>query len=160
SIEYFATAVPALIRIKDKYGTRVRFKIIGDKKYYCKEIETGGGPWVRSTEEKDLSEFDIGIMRLPDTEWARGKCGLKGLQYMALGIASLMSPVGVNKDIIQNGKNGYLPGTEDQWVECLSLLIENENLRRTIGEEGRRTVAERFSVHVWQEKYLSLFNLI
>jgi glycosyltransferase involved in cell wall biosynthesis len=159
TIEHFATAIPALVRIKDKYGTKVRFKIIGDKNYYCKQLQTQGLPWVGSTEVKDLSEFDIGIMPLPDTEWAKGKCGLKGLQYMALGIASLMSPVGVNKDIIQIGENGYLPATEDEWVECLSLLIENEELRRRIGEAGKRTVEERFSVHVWKEKYLSLFNL-
>ena len=158
TIEHFQTALPALKRIKNKYGNKVYFKIIGDGNYYCKELETQGLPWKADTEIKDLSEIDIGLMPLPDTEWAKGKCGLKGLQYMALEIPTLMSPVGVNTEIIQNGGNGYLPGNEEEWVNYLSMLIEDEGLRTKIGAAGRKTVEESFSVKAWRQAYLNYFN--
>jgi glycosyltransferase involved in cell wall biosynthesis len=158
TIQYFATAIPALKKIKDKFGDKVSFKIIGDKNYYCTELETKGDAWIASTEIEDLSQIDIGIMLLPDDEWAKGKCGLKGLQYMALEIPTLMSPVGVNTEIIQNGVNGYLPNTENEWVETLSDLIENNGLRERIGKAGRQTVIDKYSVLAWKQKYLDNFN--
>jgi len=158
TIQHFEFAIPALKRIQDKYGSRVKFKIIGDGRYYCKELETQGVPWIAATELEDLSEIDIGVMPLPDDEWAKGKCGLKGLQYMALSIPTLMSPVGVNSEIIQNGVNGYLPATEDEWVAVLSTLIESKECRTRIGNAGRQTVIDRYSVHAWKDKYVEYFN--
>ncbi len=158
TIEHFETALPVLKKIKEKYKDGVRFMILGDGNYYCKELDTQGLAWKAQTEVEDLCKMDIGIMPLPDTEWAKGKCGLKGLQYMALGIPSLMSPVGVNIDIIQNTKNGFLPSSEEEWVLYLSQLIENPGLRQKIGEAGRETVVEKYSVKAWQAKYLDYFN--
>lgn len=158
TIEHFETAIPALKRIKEKYKDKVYFKIIGDGNYYCKELETQGFPWKADSEVKDLSEIEIGSMPLPDTEWAKGKCGLKGLQYMALGIPTLMSPVGVNSEIIQNGENGFLPHNEDEWVKYISMLVEDEQLRGRIGEAGKKTVDGHYSVHAWKDSYLNYFN--
>jgi glycosyltransferase involved in cell wall biosynthesis len=158
TIQHFALAIPALRRIKDKYGDKVKFKIIGDASYYCKELETQGVAWIAATELEDLSEIDIGVMPLPDDEWAKGKCGLKGLQYMALGIPTLMSPVGVNTEIIQHGMNGYLPSTEDEWVDILVKLVENKDCRTRIGNAGRQTVVDKYSVEAWKGKYLEYFS--
>ena len=158
TIQHFATAIPALKNIKAKYGDRVSFKIIGDKNYYCAELDTKGDAWIADTEIEDLSKIDIGIMPLPDDEWAKGKCGLKGLQYMALEIPALMSPVGVNSEIIQNGINGYLPDNNDKWLEVLSALIDDEALRERIGKAGRQTVIDKYSVEALKQKYLDNFN--
>jgi glycosyltransferase involved in cell wall biosynthesis len=158
TIQHFSLAIPALQKIKKKYGDKVCFKIIGDGSYYCQELQTAGVPWKAATEIEDLSDIHIGIMPLPDDEWAKGKCGLKGLQYMALGIPTLMSPVGVNTEIIQNGINGFLPDTEDEWVDTLSELIEQRDRRISIGNAGRKTVVDKYSVLAWREKYLEYFN--
>ena len=158
TVDHFKTALPALTKIKEKYAGKVKFKIIGDGNYYCEELGTQALPWVASTEVEDLNKFDIGIMPLPDTEWAKGKCGLKGLQYMALGIPTLMSPVGVNTQIIQNGANGFLPGNDQEWVQYLSALIDDIDLRRRIGEAGRETVIQNYSFSTWKSKYLECFN--
>jgi glycosyltransferase involved in cell wall biosynthesis len=158
TIQHFLYAIPVLKRIKEKYGVKVRFKIIGDSNYYCKELETQALPWKAETELLDLSDIDIGIMPLPDDEWAKGKCGLKGLQYMSIRVPTLMSPVGVNSTIIQNGINGYLPANEEDWIHYLSLLIEDSELRKKIGEMGRQTILDKYSVKAWKAKYLEYFN--
>lgn len=160
TIQHFEYAIPALKLIKEKYGEKVYFKVIGDSNYENKDLGIKGLPWKKQTELEDLSEIEIGIMPLPDDEWAKGKCGLKGLQYMAMGIATLMSPVGVNSEIIQQGVNGYLPSTTEEWVECLSLLIEDKELRHRVAEEGRKTVEEKYSVNAWKGFYLNTFNEI
>ena len=160
TIKHFEMAIPALRRIKAKFKDKVYFKIIGDSTYYCNELATQAIGWKMATEIPDLNEIDIGIMPLPDDEWAKGKCGLKGLQYMALEIPSLMSPVGVNSDIIQNGVNGYLPANEDEWIGNLSILIEDSEKRKQVGKKGRETVESKYSVHVWKDKYRELFNLL
>jgi glycosyltransferase involved in cell wall biosynthesis len=158
TIEHFETALPALRLVKERFGGRVSFKIIGDGNYYCKDLDAQGLPWIADTEVRDLSTFDIGIMPLPDTEWAKGKCGLKGLQYMALGIPTLMSPVGVNTEIIQHGENGFLPRTEDEWIACLSELIESEELRRRIGDAGKATLEAGYATKAWDARYLQYFD--
>jgi len=114
--------------------------------------------WNCDSEIEDLSEIDIGIMPLPDDEWAKGKCGFKGLQYMAMEIPTVMSAVGVNREIIEEGVNGFLASTEEEWIDKLSLLIESEELRRNIGMEGRKTVIEKYSVDSQKQRYLEYFN--
>ena len=109
---------------------------------------------------EDLQDIDIGIMPLPDTDWTRGKCGLKGLQYMGLAIPTIMSPVGANMQIIKHGVNGFLASTKEEWVDYLSQLIESEELRKKLGEAGRKTVEEQFSVEANKEKYLGLFEIL
>ena len=97
-------------------------------------------------------------MPLPNDEWSQGKCGFKGLQYMALEIPSIMSPIGVNSEIIENGKNGFLAENEKEWIEKLTLLIEDKNLRKKIGANGRQTVIEKYSVISQKDNYINYFN--
>jgi glycosyltransferase involved in cell wall biosynthesis len=160
TIKHFVTAIPVLKKIKTKYGSKISFKIIGDQSYYCSDLNTQGIPWSAATEVDDLLSLDIGIMPLPDNEWERGKCGMKGLQYMGLGIPTVMSPIGANKEIIQNGANGYLPDTQEDWIDILSNLIENKALRQKIGYAGRKTVVEKYSTEVWEKVYLNYFKNI
>jgi glycosyltransferase involved in cell wall biosynthesis len=158
TIEHFSHAVPALEKIKQKYGEGVSIKVIGDSNYRHETLNIQGLAWTHATELIDLRTIDIGIMPLPDNEWTWGKCGLKGLQYMALEIPTIMSPVGVNQAIIQDGENGYLASTEDDWVAKLSLLIDNAQRRIIIGKAGRKTVLDLYSVDHQKYIYLEHFN--
>jgi len=155
TIQHFERAVSVLKMLKEKYGDNIYFKVIGDSSYENMELGIRGFPWKFETEIADLLEIDIGIMPLPDDEWARGKCGLKGLQYMALEIPCVMSPVGVNTEIVSDGLNGFLASTEEEWVEKISKLIESAELRKRIGIEARQTVVESYSVESQKEKYLA-----
>jgi glycosyltransferase involved in cell wall biosynthesis len=154
TIKHFQSALPYLKRLHAKYGNRICFKVIGDPDYSLTELGIVGVAWTEATEVNELLAFDIGIMPLPDDEWSKGKCGLKGLSYMSLEIPTVMSPVGVNTEIIRDGLNGYLASDEEEWVEKISRLIDNPELRRKIGIEGRKTVLERYSVISQRDAYL------
>ncbi|WP_425393124.1 glycosyltransferase family 4 protein [Ekhidna sp.] len=158
TIKHFKTVIPALETIKKKYGQKVYFKVIGDPTCSFPDLNIRGVEWQSKTEVEDLSELDIGLMPLPDNEWTKGKCAMKGLQYMALEIPTIMSPVGVNSEIIQDRENGFLASTAEEWVKKLSLLIEDEELRKRVGKAGRKTVEADYSVEVNKEKWLRAFS--
>jgi glycosyltransferase involved in cell wall biosynthesis len=159
TIKHFELALPFLKTIRKKYP-QIQIKVIGDAAYTNTELGIQGLAWSKHNEIEELCSFDIGIMPLPDDEWAKGKCGLKGLQYMALGIPTIMSPVGVNTDIIQSGVNGFLATSDEEWVSVLSRLIEQEELRQNIGKQARKTVLEHYSVKRWEANYLEAFNTL
>jgi len=116
--------------------------------------------WNKNTEIIDLQRISIGVMPLYNEEWERGKCGFKGLQYMALKIPTIMSPVGVNTEIISNGKNGFLAKSEQEWFEKLELLIKNKELREKFGNEGRKTLLERYSLEANKQIYSDIFSSV
>jgi glycosyltransferase involved in cell wall biosynthesis len=158
TLKHFSLAVPVLKKLREKYGERLTFRLISDEKF------TGDLPglenisWSKDTEVEDLAAIDIGIMPLPDDDWSRGKCGFKGLQYMALAKPAVLSPVGVNNDIIEHGVNGFLADTPSEWETILSTLIENPDLRRKTGENGRNTIVERFSYQSQKVRYLKIYR--
>lgn len=158
TIRHFELAIPFLRELKNKYGDRVAFKVIGDGSYKNDELGITGLPWKKEDELKQLCTFDIGIMPIPDDDWSKGKCGLKGLQYMALEIATVMSPVGVNTAIISDGSNGFLASATQEWVEKISGLIDDESLRLRLGRQARQTVIDHYSVKSQQPVYLNAFN--
>lgn len=158
TIQHFEFAIGFLKSIKEKYGNQIQITVVGDGSYVNPELNIKGLPWIAEKETEVLNTFDIGIMPLPDDEWAKGKCGLKGLQYMALEIPTIMSPVGVNTEIIQHGVNGYLASTPEEWVRCISDLIENPSLRQKMGQAARQTVIDKYSVEANKGHYLSIFN--
>ncbi|MCB0402677.1 MAG: glycosyltransferase family 4 protein [Flavobacteriales bacterium] len=158
TIQHFEYALPFLKEIKDRYGDSISIKVIGDSSYTNTELGIQGIGWNKADEIRELSGMDIGIMPLPDDEWAKGKCGLKGLQYMAMGIPTIMSPVGVNSEIIQDGTNGFLASGQAEWVEKIARLIDEESLRKSVGKAGRETVLKQYSVEANKALYLHHFN--
>jgi len=158
TIKHFEELIPALKKVKECYGDKVEFRVIGEPAYHHSILGIRGQKWQKESEVEDLSEFDIGIMPLPDNEWTRGKCGAKGLQYMGLGIPTIMSPVGVNTEIIKDGVNGFLAASEDEWFEKLGRLIKSPELRQQLGKAGRDIVVEKYSVEAWKDKYLELVS--
>jgi glycosyltransferase involved in cell wall biosynthesis len=111
--------------------------------------------WSKRTEIEDLLRFDIGIMPMPDTDWARGKCGFKVIQYMALGIPPVASPVGVNADIVEDGVDGFLCADETQWKRALETLLRDPELRRRTGAAAREKVVREYSVAANSDRFLA-----
>lgn len=158
TIKHFEIAIPVLKALHQKYPGKLEVHVIGQGNYTQPELNVISKNWSAKSEVDDLNAFDIGIMPLPDDEWVKGKCGLKGLSYMACGVATVMSKVGVNPEIITQGKNGFLASDTAEWVDHLSRLIENRDLREAIGAEGRETVVKNYSVNANKHTYLEVLN--
>ena len=71
-------------------------------------------------ENEDLISFDVGLMPLDDDLWSRGKCGLKIIQYLSVGVPVVCTPVGINRDIVKDGQNGFWATTPEEWVDRLA----------------------------------------
>jgi glycosyltransferase involved in cell wall biosynthesis len=158
TMHYLDFIVPVIKELESKYA--INFIVISDRnpEYDLKSLHYY--KWNKDTEIEDLALIDIGIMPLKQNEWSEGKCAFKGLQYMSLGISTVMSPVGMNNQLINNGENGYLAESIQDWLDALTKLIENRELRRKIGLAGNQTVLKYYSVEALKNSYLEIFNQI
>ena len=156
TLKYVDFLVPVLQKLESIYP-HFRLVVIANKKPTLAVQSLTFFPWSKDHEMEDLLQLDIGIMPLSDDIWSRGKCGFKALQYMALGIPAVATPVGVNTEIIEHGVNGFLCTTEEEWFTCLKSLIDHPALRQQIGRRGREKVIDRYSVLSNTPTFLSLF---
>lgn len=156
TLRYLDDIVPVLAELEKEYD--FVFRVISNEKpdFDLKSLEFV--PWNKATEIKDLAAVQIGLMPLVEDQWSNGKCGFKALQYMALGIPSILSPVGVNTKIVKEGENGYLCASREEWKARLIELITNPKQRRAIGQAGRKTVEEHYSVKANYGKYLEVLG--
>lgn len=156
TMRYLDELIPVLEELEKIYS--FTFLVISNEEptYSLKSLQFI--KWSKETEIEDLSKMNIGVMPLQHDIWSEGKCGFKGLQYMALEIATILSPVGVNTSIVQDGTNGFLAGSPEEWKEKLILLLENKDLRIRLAKAGKQTIEERYSVNANRAKYLELFN--
>jgi glycosyltransferase involved in cell wall biosynthesis len=147
TLPYLAALGPALRRLRQRRDFELR--VIGGQ-VQIDGVAVRCMPWNAETEVDDLRPLDVGLLPLPDTEWSHGKCGMKALQYMALGIPPVVSPIGANIKIVRDGISGFYARTEEEWVDRLSILLDSADLRRRMSFEARRTVEESYSnrVHV------------
>lgn len=156
TMHYLNDLIPVLQELEQEYA--FTFLVISNEQpdYALKSLQYV--PWNKETEIADLARINIGVMPLKQDIWSEGKCGFKGLQYMALEIPTVMSPVGVNTTIVSDGINGFLPDSPEAWKETLELLLENPELRQQIGREGKKRIEGAYSVNANLSKYLELFQ--
>ena len=154
TVPHLMTLAPALRRLREMREFELR--VIGAKAD-IEGLAVHCLPWRPETEPDDLRTLDVGLMPLPDNEWSRGKCGMKALQYMALGIPPVVSPVGVNATIVRDAVNGFHARTEEEWIDRIALLLEDDSLRRRLGEEARKTIEESFSARVHAPRVARVF---
>lgn len=123
----------------------MRLLIATGKPYALEGVQVDNRHWVPEHEIDYLQEPDIGLMPLLDTPSTRGKCAFKALQYMGVGTPCIVSPVGMNADIIQDGVNGFLAATTEEWIEKLGILMADPALRERMGRAARDTILNRYS---------------
>lgn len=153
--KYLRAIAPALRAVCA--GRRGKVVLIGAGDLRLPGVSIEVLPWSEETEVADLRRCDVGIMPLPDEPWARGKCGLKLIQYMACGLPVVASPVGVNTDIV-DGTNGFLARNLAQWIASLQRLQRSPELCRTMGAAGRSRVEACYSLSVAAPRMVSLLH--
>ena len=150
NLKYLYDIEDALLSILSQYP-EAYIKVVSDVPPIFKKIDITRykfEKWSEEREIKNIQEFDVGLMPLRDGNWEKGKCSFKMLQYMACGIPVVVSPVGMNSEILAKGKVGFGVTTHDQWVEAISALIVNVEERKEIGANGRKIVLDEYSSQV------------
>ncbi len=121
-------------------------------------VTTVNEPWALDRDVELFNTCDIGVYPLTDDEWAKGKCGFKAIQFMACGVPVVAAAVGVNKEIIEDGVNGFLASSDEEWDDKIGRLLADEGLRRRFAEAGRKTIEARYSLAAHAPKLVSLLR--
>ena len=156
TLKYLDQVLPVLARLEAE-GVDFEFRVISNQPPALPLRSLRFQPWRKETEIADLLGFHIGLMPLEDDAWAQGKCAFKALQYMALGIPALVSPVGMNAEVVQPGHNGELCATPSDWYTALRGLLTDAARRTELGTAARHTVVARYSVASNTANFLALF---
>ncbi len=156
TLKYVEPLLPVLDALYQNYNFKLT--IISDgypgfERDYVNDI-----PWVKDTEIDDLLTINVGIMPLTDDKWAWGKCGFKALQYMSLGIPAIVSPVGVNTDIVDHDTNGWVCDSSKDWEEQLEIILKDLSVSKTMGVMARQKIVESYSVQSNTNNFLNLFK--
>ena len=156
TIPYLNQIMDVLVETEKQHNTK--FILIANKKPDLPLKNWEYITWNEQSEIQDLLKVDIGVMPLKDDDWSEGKCGFKLIQYLSLGIPAVASPVGVNKVIIDQGKNGFLCNNDNEWKEALTKLITDIQLRKQAGSLGRQKMLEEYSIAANKDKFIQTFN--
>lgn len=155
TLKYLDMVLPALQNLQEKLD--FTFLVIADKDPALPLKKYRYLPWRKDTEVDDLLNMDIGLMPLYDDELSKGKCGFKAIQYMSLGIPAVVSPVGVNAVIVENGLNGYVCGSPAEWEAGITLLLTNRDLRTRMGQAAQSRIEAAYSVNATRSDFVNLF---
>ncbi len=136
--------------------------VAGDSGIKIEGLRATGVDWPFPLDDHQVWEalkpMDIGLMPLADTLWNRGKCGFKALLYMSMGIPPVVSPVGINAEIIEDGSNGFLARDEAEWYSKLEALVISPSLRSEVGRRARQTVEQRWSALLEAPRLIQLIR--
>jgi glycosyltransferase involved in cell wall biosynthesis len=157
-----AVFLHSLDNMFQELASEIDFKLLvmGDPSFRIPGVNVEAIPWKEEYEVAVISRFDIGVYPLPDEEWVLGKSGLKALQYMALGIPTVATAIGTIFRIIEDGKNGFLVTGKQEWKEKIKALLHSETLRKTIGQNGQKTVETAYSINANKSTYINILDTV
>ncbi len=150
---YLRLIEPALTELARR-GRAIAVHLIGAGPWDLPGVPVRHVPWSLEHEVEALATFDIGLMPLTDDPWSRGKGGYKILQYMAMGLPTVASPVGVNADIVRDGVTGVLARDVDGWVRALDMLVTDALARRRMGAAARAEVVAGYSLDHYAPQWI------
>jgi glycosyltransferase involved in cell wall biosynthesis len=156
TMQYLPSLVPILKELEERYT--FEFIVISNQKPDFDLKSLRYIPWKKESEIEDLLKIKIGVMPLAPDRWSNGKCGFKALQYMSLGIPTILSPVGVNSVIVQDEINGFFASSPNEWKQHLEQLLVSRELREKVGKAGQEVIVNRYSVLSQSSTYLSILK--
>lgn len=126
----------------------IRVKVICSETIRIPGLQVDFVPWSLETQDKEIALFDIGVMPLPANKWTEGKCAYKALQYMAAGVPPIVSDVGINREVVENGKEGLVVSCPEGFHDAIQSLLDDEKQRMELGCNARRKAETYYSVEV------------
>ena len=156
TLKYLAEINPVLEEIGTRFDN-VILRIICDNFFDLQNMKVEKRSWSKQTRAIDLATSDIGLVPLPDNRFTKGKCTFKILEYAAAGLPVVASPVGVNSEYVCDGVTGFHAVNTSQWVDRISSLIKNPQLRKRMGEEGLAK-AKNFDVSIIGKQLTGLIS--
>jgi len=156
--KYLYPLIPVFKKLKERFNN-LNIEFMGAKKdSHFKSSDINIIKWSLEAEKGYLEKIDIGIMPLGDDEWTRAKGGYKLLLYMSMGIPCVATPVGINKEIVKEGETGFFANSEEEWLNKLTVFLENKKLRQDMGCRGRLRAKEYFSYNAVLPKFLDVIK--
>lgn len=159
NLYYLRRLLPALREVSERLPG-VKLSVLSNAGFNADGIPVENVRWSPDKEAEWMGSIDVGIMPLEDDDWSRGKCAFKLLQYMAAGLPTVSSPVGMNAEVVQDGVNGMLAGTRDEWSRKLVTLLETPGLRGELGANARRTAVQKYSLDVCARRMESILRSV
>lgn len=155
--QYLRTLMPMLEALAARHPFRL--KIVGaNEAFAVPGAEVDNLAWDLDREVSDFQSLDVGLYPITEDAWSIGKCGFKAVQYMAAGVPCVASPVGVNCEIIEDGVNGCLATTPQEWIDKISRLLTESTLRDRLGAAGRRRIEEKYSAQAQAPRLLNILH--
>ena len=158
TIPFLELLQPVLAELSKR--SKIKLLVIANKEYHMKDVDSEFIHWREESEIEDLHRIDIGLYPIPANEWSLGKSSLKALTYMAIAIPFVATAFGTNYRIMENGVQGFLATTNEEWLEALTKLINDNVLREQMGRAGRKRVEEMFSIKANFPKYHHVFETV
>ncbi len=161
NLPFFEPIIADLKALLIEKAKDVEFRIItshasaipAELRPHCKFVQ-----WYPGIEFSELPQWSIGLMPLADTEWAKGKCSFKMLQYMSAGVPVVVSPVGMNTEVLEKGEIGFGPKTGSEWYSAIKTLLDDDQLNQNYGNRARLVVEENYSLEYVVDKWLGVFE--
>lgn len=157
NLDYIQAIQPALEALALRFPG-LTLKLICNRFFSSSKLRIIPMAWSIEGEVKEVATFDVGLAPLPDDPWTRGKCGLRIMHYFAGRVPVVASPVGFNRDIVEDGHNGLFASEPSEWIERIGGLLSDSDRRRTLAEAGRKTLEEKFSRPVVARKILEILQ--
>jgi glycosyltransferase involved in cell wall biosynthesis len=136
----------------------VRIQVIGATEPPLRDVPLSLKQWRADTEVDDLRKLDVGLLPVPVNEWNKRKFYMKLVQYMALGIPAVCTPIGSNPDVVEHGRTGFLADTPEQWVEHLEALVEDGERRAQMSERATAVAHRKYTLQANAEKIVAAFR--
>lgn len=161
NLKFLELITPDLVALLKKRSKDVELRIItsmvggipAQLMPYCTFVK-----WYPGIEFEELPKWSVGLMPLANSEWAKGKCSFKMLQYMSAGIPVVVSPVGMNLDVLNKGCFGYGPRTGGEWYSAIEALIDNQKLNYEYGKQARLIAEMDFSLESVVDKWMNVLD--
>jgi glycosyltransferase involved in cell wall biosynthesis len=155
----FLVPLSSLFRNLSKEGIQINIIGCDEKlKHHFEGADINWIEWTQDSEIKEIKKFSAGIMPLNEDFWSKGKCGFKLIQYMACKLPVITSPVGINKELVEDGINGFHANSTEDWMRSVSYLADNREKSFLMGQKGYARFRENYSLEAISEKYISIIR--